>query len=159
MVTKQNQFLTLSRESLQTSICPDGQPDDLHTCRDTIKQGYKHSTGIRNNISMTWSACINHHITSHLLHFREQHLHEHFTPSVLPIVCCTAVSTSVIIYIYIYIFHCKFHCMILDCVSKNTEHLFTLHPGRLSGDFNNQYAYHSAVPHVLTFKKTAKLSF
>lgn len=31
MVTEQDQFLTLSRETLQTSISPDGQPDDLYT--------------------------------------------------------------------------------------------------------------------------------
>lgn len=29
MVTKQDQFLTLSRESFKSAISPDGQPDDL----------------------------------------------------------------------------------------------------------------------------------
>lgn len=35
MVTKQDQFLTLSRESLKTSVSPDGQPDDLYTNKNT----------------------------------------------------------------------------------------------------------------------------
>lgn len=30
MVAKQDQLLTLSCERLQTTICSDGQPDDLH---------------------------------------------------------------------------------------------------------------------------------
>lgn len=35
MVTKQDQFLTLSRKGLQTSVSPDGQPDDLFICKNT----------------------------------------------------------------------------------------------------------------------------
>lgn len=33
MVTEEDQFLTLSRETLQTSVSPDGEPDDLQTHR------------------------------------------------------------------------------------------------------------------------------
>lgn len=31
MVTEEDQFLTLSRETLQTSVSPNGEPDDLQT--------------------------------------------------------------------------------------------------------------------------------